>query len=297
MKLFLFSLYEKYYTQNFYFPVQFLFAWVGFKLLGFLKVIFWVRVVFAIFFLYIFFHYWQFWVPKFLSNFVFQFYLYCFYLLINLILSLNGPARFLGVFLGIFSLLSSFYPVFVETEMRVFFLPNLDYLLFVLLLFNFFKRFNDSIVIAVIENGFGYGKTFQFQTNDFFYWVYLIEVLSCYFEYKYIIKKNVFFYNIYPFKYFPFSSEFMRLLCDSGTLDNTLVSAKFTERLKKAKDINEKEKIIEESVKEVHDLVAKRIEIGAEAALLARLPNSSFYRHIVQGLIIGAFLFFYLLNF
>lgn len=302
--------YYSYYRDNFYFPMQFLFSWTIFKILGLLKVGIFVRLLLAITFLFVLLFCWKHYIPGIFRNFIFQFYLLSFYHLINLFLSFSLGPLFLGFGLGCSSFVFSFNPYCLDFNTLSLFLPNLDYLLFVLLLFNFFKRFNASIIIEEMKTGFGYsqedGQGFTFSNPYLFYWGDVVKIMECYLKHEFKIENKIFYFQEYPLKYFPFHVKFLNSLRELNVIDiksslstiahKLVMIANKADLVSKTFDKKETDRLLSEAFSQSYVNSIVRNQLCVEASKTAETLNNSFFWGVVKGLLLGFFFSLFLLN-
>lgn len=281
-------------SKNPFFSIQFLFVWLEFKLLGFLGIPFLSRFGIVGFSTFLLLFFWEAIIPRVLCNRFFQYYLIAVYVIVNYCSSFKNGAFYFGLFLSCIGFLLPLR--IVSFNMNVYFIPNLDYFLFILLLFSFFKRFNQNIIIPEISKGFNF-KPFRI---DCFHWLDLLNLISSYFIDKFLISNKIASVssNKMFFENFPFPKSFMRSLEKIG-FDN---SAKIFSKSIKQYSLenlteNQKEKIIKESLQELEKDFSKKQKVTEQAAFIAFEINKTFYWSLLLGLLLGSCILLFLFNF
>lgn len=279
-----------------YISVQFLFAWLIFKILGFLKFFFLLRLVLALTFFFLLLRWWENILPFIINNGFFQAYLFTFYLIINWCINSEYKTFFLSF------ILSGFFFVVLDPKLMQaeffgssFYYVDLSSSFFLLMLINFFKKFNQGIIFKAIENITVVNFPFKYS----FCWGSLI-VLQHFFFFEDIQQKNEMLQNdktgslkqMYSFQkgfavknrlpklekfrieIFPISQEFFQFLENiKGDLLNCSTSTGDISGI--LKDLHLKEQREKNSY-----------------LLQLQLNINSFYWTFVKGLILGTLTFF-----
>lgn len=280
---------KEFYIKNPYFSIQFLFVWVVFKLLGFLKIILVIRLLICFLGYFVLFFFWENVIPRILNNIIFQYSLYFFYCIINFCLRSN----WMGFCLSSIPFVFFIKEYSIEPNLIIL-LPNLDYFFIVILFFNFFKRFNQNIIIIEISKGF----IFKPVGDCYFHWFDILNLISSHFLDRFKIANTIHLSqtNGY-FKDFPFSYSSMQSLDALGLNNSSTILMNSLKIYKENLTSNQKNFIIQESVKNLQkDLQEKQI-VTQQAAKIAQEINQKFYWEFLQGLFLGFILFLVLLNF
>lgn len=296
LKRFLFYPFQKF-LKNFneknpYFSVQFLFSWLTFKVLGFLNYSLLFKIGASLMVLLFLLLFWESILPSIFRSAFLQAYLYFFYFLINFFFPFGGFTRLFGFFLGFFLSFFLGEPLFIENQLFSFCIPNFDYLLIILVMFTFFKRFNDNIIVFQISEGLA----FEFKSSHFFSWSDVIGLIHIFFKYKFPLVNCLTFLPNLRLNHFPVSNDVMDSLRELG-INNTNKILK--ERFKMLDDNPNlpKEEFFGGTAELLYADLLKKKKILEPAAIEASSLNSTFFWHTVQGLTLGVTASTFLLNF
>jgi hypothetical protein len=283
---------KKFYIINPFFSIQFLFVWVVFKILGFFGFSFFVRVGLSIFSFIILLFYWEYIIPKILSNIFFQYYLAIFYNIVNFLTSIKYGAFLFGIYLGGLGILLPLTKFYFNNNF--FLISNINYCLFLILMFSFFRRFNRTVIIPEIAKGFN----FQLVRSDCLHWADLINLMSSYFIDNFLIPNRLTSFPKLSFENFPFSMYFMDQLKEIG-FNNAAIILHNTIKNYNKKNLTEDQKklILKYSIEDLRADFLKKQQVNEQAALIAYEINNNFYWGFILGLIVITGVLFFLLNF
>lgn len=145
-------------------------------------------------------------MPLVFDNFLFQSYLFLFFTIINFCRNSSWKTRCFGVFLGLLPLLCHFKNSSIVINNTFIILPGIDFFLFLLFLFSFFKNFNNRVIIPELAKG-----NMTFLTGRLgLKWVDLIEIIKLYFSNLVIINNKILYLSkSMEFKDFPIAEYFI----------------------------------------------------------------------------------------
>jgi hypothetical protein len=283
---------------NPYFSVQFLFAWAIFKLAFFFKFNLLFRLLLGFFFLLILIFFWEKILPFILNSFLFQLWVFSFFILVNLSKSFSIPFGFIGFFLGSLAFFWVDKNHFFRVGESTFFIPDWEYFLFLLICFTFFRRFASTVVIPSIKKGISY----ESRKTGHLQWETLVVFINSYFEGKFTIKNKLSLHLFsYPFSFFPVEKKFLDILGLHLNETENLIKGLMVECVKKTSPSDENlSKIVNDLsiyfVKEYNKIIDKSQKVIFEIFLSSFEQNNLIYFEILQGLIISYFLFFLVVN-
>lgn len=272
------------YDQNTFLSVQFLFAWVFFKILGFLRLPFDIRVFALLVSLLIFFLYWRILLTYFLNNVIFQIFLYLYYHLLNFLVKYNNGLFYFSLFFS-FCLLKYCSEIhsFYLNEQKLFF-PNMLKVFIFLFSYEFIRKFTNHIIFKFVENGF-FCPYRQLKPLS---WQVLIIIINHFFYLSVNIRNRMGFLNLDSLGLvnYPVPHKMLLEFCESETdihifLNDNSLDQKISKADKQKKHL---------------ECALKRKCLGERLAKELQHLSDLYFFQIIYGLYCGFFLCFLALN-
>lgn len=203
---------EKYYTENEFFSLQFLFTWLFYKVLGIFHLHIFLKILFSIIVFFVLFYYWEPLLGWLLNTMVFQYYVFSVMYFINIVYfwKLVVPLLF---FLIVFSYsFYNYHSIFIESLDLFLLLPSLNVFFIFLTSVFFVYKLCKKVVYVAFQRSF----MWELKVPSVFDWLIFIDMLNCYFEERLVIKNKITLFKLEKksFLYYPIAISYFHYLSD-----------------------------------------------------------------------------------
>lgn len=203
---------KKYYTENEFFSLQFLFTWLFYKVLGIFHLHIFLKILFCIIAFFILFYYWEPLLGWLLNTMLFQYYVFSVMYFINIVYFWKLvvlPLFFLAVFFYSFN---NYHSIFLESVDLFLLLPSLNVFFIFMTSILFIYKLCKKVVYVAFQRSF----MWELKVPSVFDWLIFIEMLNSYFEKRLVIKNKITVFKLEKksFLYYPIAKEYFNYLSD-----------------------------------------------------------------------------------
>lgn len=217
---------DKYYLNNDFFSIQFLFTWLCFKILGMLHILFWFKFLLCFVLFFVLFHYWEPILGWILNNVIFQYYIYSVMCFINIIYFFKLAVPILFFLVAFCYSYNNFNSIFLEKFDLVFLMPSLQFFFIFLTSIVFLYKLCKKVVYVAFSKAF----VWQLKVPVRFDWSVFIDLLNYYFQERVLIKNKITVFKLdkKPLLCYPISAYYFEFLLDFNETNFVgLLSEKF----------------------------------------------------------------------
>lgn len=211
MKTFLLKVKAILIDKNVYFPLQLLFIWFLYRILGFAGVSLFLRVVISIGVFFVLFLNWINIIAFIVNNVVFQYFIYVNIFIINSLIQSKLFTFFVAFTLAfICCLTDKGTDIFIIGEVMVF-KGHINIIFICLFLLVFVKTFSERVFLKEAEGGV---FCVCIDSPNCFVWFYIVDLMASFFEPDVLVENKIGhdFLNDIPFLHFPFSFSLLEEL-------------------------------------------------------------------------------------
>lgn len=273
-----------FFDTNTYISLQLLFTWALFKILGLFKILLLYRLLISFLFFLILLVYWKPVIRCIVNNTFFQFYVFCFLHVNNIMINYKWLSFILAFSFSLnYGLINNFYVITIF-ENKNFFIPKIDSILVVVFLFSFIHKLCNNVFYEEMKDGF----VLYFFSSPSFTWFYIVNLFNSYFKgnIKMTNKISKRIYNYFPYTSFPFSFEFLQELVRP---ENSF--SFFFEKLGGIRELK-----TEEERKSYALFNTQRLKNLSKFLPEHREMNNEFHKSLLLGLLLGFLVATFLLN-